>query len=48
MSESGAKLATENVLFCPEHFLLKPKLGRQRECEVVWRSHNRLGVRFVD
>lgn len=48
ISETGAKLATENVLFCPEHFVLKPKLGRPRECEVVWRSHNTLGLRFVD
>ena len=48
LSETGAKLVTDNVLACPEKFQLKPRIGEPNICEVVWRTRDRLGVRFID
>jgi hypothetical protein len=34
---------------CPRRFVLEPdpSLGPARDCEVVWRRRDRLGVRFI-
>jgi hypothetical protein len=47
LSQSGAMLAPKDALHCPKEFMLKPFLGRERKCEVIWRKDTRLGVRFV-
>jgi hypothetical protein len=48
MSESGAAVEVKNVMAIPDDFqlLIKPEL-RKRHCQVVWRKHDLLGVRFV-
>src|SRR5205085_12124246 len=47
ISDSGAKLAPLDVFSCPSEFLLKLPIGEPRECEVMWRRGDRVGVRFV-
>jgi hypothetical protein len=46
ISDTGAKLAPVDVFSCPGEFLLKLPLGEPRECEVMWRRGDRVGVRF--
>jgi hypothetical protein len=46
ISDSGAKLVPVDVFSCPSEFLLKLPVGEPRECEVVWRRGDRVGVRF--
>lgn len=47
MSESGALLAV-NSAGIPDKFtlLIKPEM-RKRDCQVIWRSTDKLGVRFL-
>ena len=47
ISDTGAKLAPVDVFSCPGEFLLKLPLGEPRECEVMWRRGDRVGVRFL-
>jgi len=47
ISETGAKLVPVDVFSCPSEFLLKLPVGEPRECEVMWRRGDRVGVRFV-
>jgi len=47
ISDAGAKLAPVDVFSCPGEFLLKLPLGEPRECEVMWRRGDRVGVRFL-
>jgi hypothetical protein len=48
VSASGAQLKLEDPRVVPERFdLLLTADGRmRRHCEVVWRTQNRIGVRF--
>jgi hypothetical protein len=49
LSEFGAGLELKTPAPVPDNFtlLLKPELTR-RNCRVVWRSENRLGVEFAE
>ena len=48
ISESGARLAVREPVQVPDQFilLLSKDAHVQRQCEVVWRDGNMLGVRF--
>jgi hypothetical protein len=46
-SDSGALLMPADVVICPNEFVLKPRVGPARDCEVVWRKGTRLGVRYL-
>lgn len=47
VSDTGALLRPSDVLLCPSQFTLKPALGEQRKCEIVWTNGDMLAVRFV-
>ncbi|MBV8493313.1 MAG: hypothetical protein JO162_07515 [Alphaproteobacteria bacterium] len=47
MSETGAQLKPQDVFGCPKEFVLKPSLGQERDCEVVWRRGELVGVRYI-
>jgi hypothetical protein len=36
-----------DVTQCPSEFVLKPQIGRERDCEVVWRKGGVVGVRYI-
>jgi hypothetical protein len=46
LSDTGAMLAPMDVLLCPREFVLKPDVGTPRDCEVMWRKSDSIGVRF--
>ena len=46
LSATGAKLRTANIVDCPDEFELQMTGRRPRECKVVWRSQDALGVKF--
>jgi hypothetical protein len=48
MSETGAALEVDSPVGIPNEFtlLIKPEFVK-RNCQVVWRSANRIGVQFV-
>jgi hypothetical protein len=46
ISQSGATLRPSDVLSCPEKFTLIARFEEPRQCEVVWRKSDLLGVRF--
>jgi hypothetical protein len=46
MSESGALLMPVDVTSCPAEFVLRPRDGAPRNCEVVWRTGTKIGVRY--
>jgi hypothetical protein len=45
VSDTGALLLPADVLLCPSQFTLRPELGEQRKCEVVWTNGRLLAVR---
>jgi hypothetical protein len=47
ISEGGAQVMPNDILLCPSEFVLRPAIGEQRNCEVVWRKGTTIGVRFV-
>ena len=47
ISEGGAKLRPADMGACPSRFALQLDGNRTRDCEVVWRKQDFLGVRFV-
>jgi hypothetical protein len=49
MSEIGAALEVERPTGVPDNFtlLIKPEIIK-RDCRAVWRSAERIGVRFTD
>ena len=47
MSDTGAQLMPQDAGQCPSEFVLKPDIGRERDCEVVWRKGGVVGVRYV-
>lgn len=46
VSESGAMLMPVDAALCPREFLLKPSDGGERNCEVVWRTGTKIGVKY--
>ena len=46
LTESGARLKPNDIMLCPEEFVLKVQYGPTHGCEVVWRKGAELGVRF--
>jgi hypothetical protein len=46
LSDTDAMLTPMDVLICPKEFVLKPNMGEPRNCEIVWRMADRIGVRF--
>jgi hypothetical protein len=46
LSDSGALLDPMDVMLCPSEFVLKLDVGEPRNCEVRWRTPERLGVHF--
>jgi hypothetical protein len=36
-----------DVTQCPSEFVLKQQIGRERDCEVVWRKGGVVGVRYI-
>ena len=47
VSDTGAMLRPAHIAVCPEKFSLKPRVDSPRNCEVVWRKGEILGVRYV-
>lgn len=47
VSATGALLKPADVAVCPEKFTLKPRFDPPRDCEVIWRRGEMLGVRYV-
>ena len=47
ISETGALLLPVDVFLCPKEFVLKPDVGQPRDCEVVWRKNNKVGVHYI-
>jgi hypothetical protein len=48
ISKTGALLRPLELTLCPNKFLLRPRFDPPRQCEIVWRKGELLGVRFVE
>jgi hypothetical protein len=46
-SDTGALLKPADPVGCPAKFALKPRFESARDCEVMWRRGEILGVRYV-
>ena len=46
-SDAGAVVRPADITLCPKEFVLKPPIGPSRDCEVVWRKGEDLGVRYL-
>jgi hypothetical protein len=46
-SDTGALVRPADILLCPNEFVLKPSVGPSRDCEVLWRKGEDLGVRYL-
>jgi hypothetical protein len=47
VSETGALVRPSDIFLCPVEFVLQPRVGPPRDCEVVWRKAETVGVRFI-
>lgn len=47
ISDEGALLQPDDIISCPKTFTLKPRTDAPRECEIVWRRGDKIGVRFL-
>ena len=48
-SESGCGISVNSTIGVPHHFKLHILNGNiKRECEVIWRQSNMIGVRYLD
>jgi hypothetical protein len=47
ISDTGAKVRPSDIFLCPGEFVLQPKIGTARACEVVWRKNDKVGVRYI-
>jgi hypothetical protein len=47
LSDNGALLLVQSVLGIPEDLELVLENQAHRDCHVVWRTENRLGVEFA-
>ena len=49
LSDTGCCLRVSNPALLPDQFIIQfPVNLRERACEVVWRSADKVGVRFID
>jgi hypothetical protein len=46
-SDTGALVRPADIMLCPTEFVLKPRVGPSRDCEVVFRKGEDLGVRYL-
>jgi hypothetical protein len=47
ITETGALLMPRHAMSCPKTFILKPRIGPEHQCEVIWRRATKIGVRFL-
>jgi len=47
VSHTGAMVRPADIFLCPGEFVLRPRVGPGRECEVVWRRNDKVGVRYI-
>jgi len=47
VSDTGARVMPADIFLCPAEFVLKPRVGSPRDCEVVWRKKDSVGVRYI-
>jgi hypothetical protein len=47
VSDSGALVRPSDIFLCPAEFVLQPRVGSRRNCEVVWRKTDQVGVRYI-
>jgi hypothetical protein len=47
LSDEGALVQPDDILLCPKTFVLQPRFDPPRNCQVIWRKGNKVGVRFV-
>ena len=47
LSHTGAMIRPSDVFLCPGEFVLQPRIGAARDCEVVWRQSDKVGVRYI-
>ena len=47
VSDTGARVMPVDIFLCPAEFVLKPRIGSPRDCEVVWRKKDAVGVRYI-
>jgi hypothetical protein len=47
VSDTGALLKPDDINLCPAKFVLKPRFDPPRNCEIVWRKGEMLGMRFL-
>ncbi len=47
ISDTGALLRPVDIPLCPNKFVLRSRSDPPRDCEVIWRNGEVLGVRFV-
>jgi hypothetical protein len=47
VSDAGALVKPVDLASCPEKFVLKTRFESPRECEVIWRKGETLGVRYT-
>jgi hypothetical protein len=47
VSDTGALVMPADIFLCPAEFVLKPRVGSPRDCEVVWRKNDKVGVRYI-
>ncbi|HXC27564.1 MAG TPA: hypothetical protein VNV38_06375 [Stellaceae bacterium] len=47
ISDEGALLQPDDIFSCPKSFTLKPRIDSPRECEMIWRKGEKIGVHFV-
>jgi hypothetical protein len=46
VSDRGARLELSTPKELPSDFVLKLTEGNRRQCKVVWRDENRVGIEF--
>ena len=47
VSDTGAMVRPSDIFLCPAEFVLRPRVGSARDCEIVWRNNDRVGVRYI-
>ena len=47
VSDTGARVMPADIFLCPAEFVLKARIGSPRDCEVVWRKKDAVGVRYI-
>ena len=47
LSDSGAMIRPSDIFLCPGEFVLQPRVGAARDCEVVWRRSDKVGLQYI-